>query len=159
MRCTAVIAAVVVAFGAACGSDDGGAATSTTDAPDAAEAEQVVAATATFTGSACDYEGPDEFAVGTEVTFTVTTNVETESGFGVVKVTDGTTAEQIREQGVFTYEEFFRAVPTADDLEVGAAYDIPVTLDVAGTWALNCFVMDGPPQGTDHPAVVFEVTP
>ena len=58
--------------------------------------------TATYTGSACDYDGPSEFDVNSTVTFTVTNESdERDIGFSVLKIPLGTTAEEIFNEGIF----------------------------------------------------------
>ena len=118
--------------------------------------------TATYAGGACDYDGPSEFDLDSTVTFTVTNESDaTDMGFSVWSVPEGTTADEILEDGIFTvvgggppvdeangfYAALFR--PTA----IGTSEGLRVFLDTPGQHALNCF--DGSTDG-DH-AIMFTV--
>jgi len=60
--------------------------------------------TATYTGGACDYDGPSEFDLDSTVTFTVINESDTtEAGFALWKFPDDATPEAIFEQGIFEF--------------------------------------------------------
>jgi hypothetical protein len=121
-------------------------------------------AIATYDGSGCVYEGPTEFDLNSTVTFTVTNESDTtEMGFAVWSVPEGTTADEILEDGIFTVvgggppadpeKGFYTALfaPTAID----STEDLTVTLDTPGQHALICF--DASTGGGDH-AIMFTVS-
>ncbi len=103
--------------------------------------------TATFTGGACDYDGPTEFDLDSTVAFTVINDSDTTNmGFGVWSVPEGTTADEIIEEGLFDllgitnvddWPGFYTALfsPTA----IGSTGTMTVILDTPGQHALNCF--------------------
>ena len=101
--------------------------------------------TATYTGSACDYDGPSEFDVNSTVTFTVTNESdERDIGFSVLKIPEGTTAEEIFKEGIFnvvTGVPIIEVVfaPTVVDTE----YDLTVTFNETGQHGINCFNLAG----------------
>ena len=101
--------------------------------------------TATYTGSACDYDGPSEFDVNSTVTFTVTNESdERDIGFSVLKIPEGTTAEEIFKEGIFnvvTGDPIIEVVfaPTVVDTE----YDLTVTFNETGQHGINCFNLAG----------------
>ncbi|RLE16060.1 MAG: hypothetical protein DRJ28_02500 [Actinobacteria bacterium] len=109
--------------------------------------------TATYTGGACAYDGPSEFEVNSTVTFVVTNDSDTESvGFTVWKFPEGTTPEQVYDDGIFAVvsrnpgaigEKF---PPTA----LGAEYDLTVTFSESGQHGINCFEFGGPATEADH---------
>ena len=127
MRRSAVIGAVLVAVVLAGCSD-------TTSDP-----------TATYTGGACDYDGPSEFDVNSTVTFTVTNESdERDIGFSVLKIPEGTTAEEIFDEGIFNVvagDPIIEVVfaPTVVDTE----YDLTVTFNETGQHGINCFNLAG----------------
>ncbi len=101
--------------------------------------------TATYTGGACDYDGPSEFDLNSTVTFTVTNESETtEVGFTVWKFPDGVTPEEILEQGIFesvtsgNAERIIRP-PTA----IGEPETMRVFFDSPGQWGINCYDTSG----------------
>jgi hypothetical protein len=107
---------------------------------------------ATFTGSACDYSGPSEFDVGSEVTFAYTNESNTTgAGFSVWKFPEGLTSEQIFEKGIFNVTDSgsaptnFISTPTA----IGTEYELPVTFTEAGQHGMVCFVNPGPETGSE----------
>jgi hypothetical protein len=107
---------------------------------------------ATFTGSACDYSGPSEFDVGSEVTFTYTNESNmTGAGFAVWKFPEGLTSEEIFEQGIFnatndgSSTDFF-SPPTA----IGQENEVPVTFTETGQHGVVCWVSPGPEAGSDY---------
>ncbi len=120
--------------------------------------------TATYDGSGCSYEGPTEFDLDSTVTFTFINESDTASmGFAVWSVPEGTTADDILEEGIFVVigggpsvdpEKGFYAAsfaPTAvDSTEI-----LTVTLDRPGQHALNCY--DESPDGGDH-TIMFTVS-
>ena len=103
-------------------------------------------ASAEFTGDGCVYSGPTEFEVGDEFEITVSdvTEERTDVGFGVhpfPRVEDDG-------HGVFLWSEV---------TEEGTVRVLTATLDVAGTWLVDCFIFN--PDGEIHaaPATTFEV--
>ena len=108
---------------------------------------------ATFTGSACDYSGPSEFDVGSEVTFVYSNESDTTgAGFSVWKVPDGLTSEQIVEQGIFNATNTnlesepwigIVSVPTV----IGTEYELVATFTETGQHGLVCFLFPGPETG------------
>ena len=117
---------------------------------------------AEFTGNGCVYSGPTEFEVGDEFEITVidVTEERMDVGFSVLKVPDGTTTTEVRDQGIFEFvaqgeiETFARSEVT----EEGTERVLSRTLDTAGTWMVNCFVFGTDhPDGEDFPATTFEV--
>jgi hypothetical protein len=121
-------------------------------------------AIATYDGSECVYEGPTEFDLDSTVTFTVTNESDTtDMGFSVWSVPEGTTADEILEDGIFTVvgggppadpeKGFYAALfpPTAID----STEDLTVTLDTPGQHALICF--DASTGGGDR-AIMFTVS-
>jgi hypothetical protein len=117
-------------------------------------------ATAEFTGDGCVYSGPTEFEVGDEFEITVSdvTEERMDVGFAVLKVPDGTTVEEVREKGIFEIdvEEDIGTVVFSEVTEEGTERVVSTTLDVAGTWLVNCFVFNNP-DGEDFPATTFVV--
>ncbi len=118
-----------------------------------------------YDGNGCTYDGPTEFDLNSEVTFTFMNESEdTGVGFVVWTVPDGTTAEEIEEKGIFgatgTQQgntapyEFWEAKfpPTQLDTE----YQVTVTLDREGLYSVNCFVQTGPPN--THYATIITVS-
>jgi hypothetical protein len=115
--------------------------------------------TTTFDGDVCTYEGPSEFALDTEATFTfVNSSDGTSAGYAVWNVPDGTTVADIEEKSIFG----IGADRTVDERgSVGASSpgfdkELVVVLDTAGLWAVSCFTTGS--SGTDYPATVFVVT-
>jgi hypothetical protein len=121
-------------------------------------------AIATYDGSECVYEGPTEFDLDSTVTFTVINESDTtDMGFGVWSLPEGTTADEILEDGIFTVvgggppvdeaPGFYRALfgPTA----IGTSQGLRVFLDTPGQHALNCY--DLSTGGGDH-AIMFTVS-
>jgi hypothetical protein len=119
--------------------------------------------TKTYDGSECTYEGATEFDLDSEVTFTfINESEDTGVGFVVWTVPDGTTAAEINENGIFwatgTEEgstdpyEFFEAKfpPTQLDTE----YQVTVTLDREGLYAVNCFVETGATVNTHYATII-----
>jgi hypothetical protein len=115
--------------------------------------------TSTFTGDECSYDGPSEFDLDTEVTFTfINTSEGASAGYGVWKVPDGTTVDDISEKSIFgigaDQSADMRAV--AAPSSPGFDKELVVALDTAGLWAVNCFEVGS--VEVDHPATVFVVT-
>jgi hypothetical protein len=119
--------------------------------------------TKTYDGSECTYDGATEFDLDSEVTFTfINESDDTGVGFVVWTVPDGTTAAEINENGIFaatgTEEgstdpyEFFEAKfpPTQLDTE----YQVTVTLDREGLYAVNCFVQTGAEVNTHYATII-----
>ncbi len=109
--------------------------------------------TATYTGGACDYDGPSEFEVNSTVTFSVTNDSDNPNvGFTVWKFPEGTTPEEIYNEGVFSVvsrdpgpigEKFSPTTP-------GEEYDFTVTFTETGQHGIDCFVFPGPAREGDH---------
>jgi hypothetical protein len=120
-------------------------------------------ATAEFTGDGCVYSGPTEFDLGDEFEITVSdvTEERMDVGFGVVPVPDGTSVAEVSEKGI---EEVVGEDALDNDgaflftevTEEGTERVLATTLDVAGTWLINCFVLSGTGAG-DYPATTFQV--
>ena len=118
--------------------------------------------TATYTGGACDYDGPSEFDLDSTVTFTVINESDnTNVGFGVWSVPEGTTADEIVEEGLFDllgitgvsdWPGFYTALfaPTPID----STDSMTVTLDKPGQHVFNCFDVTA---DLDHP-IMFTVS-
>ena len=112
--------------------------------------------TATYTGGACEYDGPSEFDLDSTVTFTVINESDTTNmGFDVWSLPEGTTADEIVEVGLFElldisgpddYPGFYAAVfaPTPID----SPDSMTVTLDKPGPHVLICF---DEAKELDHP--------
>jgi hypothetical protein len=117
-------------------------------------------ATAEFTGDGCVYSGPTEFEVGDEFEIKVSdvTEERMDVGFAVWQVPDGTTVEEVHEEGIFEVVERGDAETFvfSEVTEEGTERVLATTLDVAGTWLINCFVFSGASEG-DYPATTFEV--
>ena len=107
--------------------------------------------TATYTGDACDYDGPSEFDVNSTVTFTVTNESDERGiGFSVLKIPEGTTAEEIFNEGIFNAvagDPIIEVVfaPTVVDTE----YDLTVTFNETGQHGINCFNIAGAESEAD----------
>ncbi len=123
--------------------------------------------TATYTGGACDYDGPSEFDLDSTVTFTFINESDTTNmGFSVWSVPEGTTPDEILEGGIF---EVVLGGPLVGDVEdapgfyaalfpptaVDGTGILTVALDMPGQHALNCF--DSTDGGGNH-AVMFTVS-
>jgi hypothetical protein len=110
--------------------------------------------TATYTGDECDYDGPSNFDLNTNVTFTVTNESDhTDVGFGIWKFPSGVTSEEIFSEGIF------QAVGPGDDFAavsrsptpIGEPEALGVFFDTPGQWGINCFVFaDDRSPGQDH---------
>lgn len=116
-----------------------------------------------YDGSGCSYDGPTEFDLNSEVTFTfINESDDTGVGFVVWTVPDGTTAEEIEEKGIFEATgtqqgntdpyEFWEAKfpPTQLDTE----YQVTVTLDREGLYSVNCFVETGASVNTHYATII-----
>ena len=118
--------------------------------------------TATYTGGACDYDGPSEFDLDSTVTFTVINESDnTNVGFGVWSVPEGTTADEIVEEGLFDllgitgvsdWPGFYAALFTPNAIDSTGI--LTVTLDKPGQHVLNCF---DDTADADHP-IMFTVS-
>jgi hypothetical protein len=119
--------------------------------------------TKTYDGDECSYDGPTEFDLNSEVTFTFINESDTTGvGFVVWTVPDGTTAADINEKGIFEATgtqlgntapyEFWEAKfpPTQLDTE----YQVTVTLDRAGLYSVNCFVETGAEVNTHYATII-----
>ncbi len=100
------------------------------------------APTATLSGDRCDYDGPLEFDLNADVTFTfINESDSTNVGFAVWRFPSGVTPEEIYAVGIFD------AVGPDDELVVsqrspnpiGEPQDVPVSFDAPGRWGINCF--------------------
>lgn len=101
--------------------------------------------TSTFDGVACTYEGPTEFDLGSEVTFTFVNETDIENMiYAVVHVPDGTTVQQIYDDGVFVAGTNRDRDAKAYDRDVAAHSEAQITavLDATGLYALNCVDTD-----------------
>jgi hypothetical protein len=118
--------------------------------------------TVEFTGDDCVYSGPTEFEVGDEIEITASdvTEERVDVGFGVVPVPDGTTVAEVREKGIEEVVgedalDFDGAFLFTEVTEEGTVRVLSTTLDVAGTWLVNCFGDLSPDE--DFPATTFQV--
>ena len=116
---------------------------------------------AEFTGDGCVYSGPTEFEVGDEFEITVVdvTEERMDVGFAVNKVRDGTSVDAIREEGISDLvTEGHGTFLWSEVTEEGTERVMSTTLDVEGTWVVQCFVFGtGNPNGDGFPATAFEV--
>ena len=105
--------------------------------------------TATYTGGACDYDGPSEFDLDSTVTFTVTNESDTtEVGFALWKFPDGVTPEEILEQGIFEFVTSGNAeAGVSPPTVIGEPETLRVFFDLPGQWGIVCF--DGSGGETD----------
>ncbi len=89
--------------------------------------------TSTFDGDTCTYIGPDQFDVGSEVTFTLVDNSGTRSvGYSVWSVAEGTTAEEILDRGIF---DRGTQIPESAPAEVtDAGFEVTYVLDQPGLY-------------------------
>ncbi len=116
-------------------------------------------ATSTFDGSGCTYDGPTEFDLNTEVTFTFINTSDGSAGYGIWKVPEGTTVGDITEKSIFgigadrTPDMRAVALPSSPGIDK----ELVVALDTSGLWAVNCFTPDAD-LGVDYPATVFVVS-
>jgi hypothetical protein len=111
--------------------------------------------TSTFDGDTCTYSGPDEFDVGSEVTFTLIDDSGTNSvGFSVWQVPEGTTAQEIFDEGIFNNGS--QLVESAPAEITATGIRVTYLFDRAGLYAINC--ADRPQGGpaVDH-ATLFTV--
>ena len=127
-------------------------------------ATSTATATATFTGEACAYDGPSEFDADSTVTFTVINETDTETAFAVWKIPEGTTPEEIYDEGISN------AVPTSADDDAGyeidavlapitgEAYDLTVTFLESGQHGINCFPFTGAGYRENDHVTMFAVT-
>ena len=96
----------------------------------------------TFTDAACHYDGPSEFDLNSTVTFSVTNETDTTSiGFAVLKFPEGSTAEDVSNEGIFNVVaddallEPYVPSPTV----TGTEYEMTVTFNEVGQHGVNCF--------------------
>jgi hypothetical protein len=101
---------------------------------------------ATYDGSACTYEGPTEFDVGSTVTFTlVNVSDSATAGFALWHIPDGTTVAEVEERGIFAVVEdapagtYGRLDPNQFPAVPGEEYEVAFVFDPAGQYAINCF--------------------
>ncbi len=101
---------------------------------------------ATYDGSACTYEGPTEFDVGSTVTFTlVNASDSAVAGFALWHVPDGTTVAEVEERGVFAVvadeppAAYGRLNPNQFPAVPNQEYEVAFVLEPAGQYAINCF--------------------
>ncbi len=116
-------------------------------------------ATSTFDGTGCTYDGPTEFDLNTEVTFTFINTSDGSAGYGIWKVPEGTTVGDITEKSIFgigadrSTDMRALALPTSPGIDK----ELVVALDTSGLWAVNCFTPNAG-LGVDYPATVFVVS-
>ncbi len=117
-------------------------------------------ATSTFDGTGCTYDGPTEFDLNAEVTFTfINTSDGRSAGYGIWKVPEGTTVGDITEKSIFgigadrTPDMRALALPSSPGIDK----ELVVALDTPGLWAVNCFTPNAG-LGVDYPATVFVVS-
>jgi len=105
--------------------------------------------TATYTGGACNYDGPSEFDLNTTVTFTVTNESDTtQAGFAIWDFPEGLTSEEIHEQGIFAFVTSGNFADIAfSPTAIGEPEDLTVLFDTPGQWGLNCFDLSGGENG------------
>ena len=144
-------------------SSDPTATDPTSTGPTTPTAPSTATATATFTGESCAYDGPSEFDADSTVTFTVINETDTETAFGVWKIPEGTTPEEIYDEGIDN------AVPSSADDDAGysidvvlapitgEAYDLTVTFLESGQHGINCFPFTGQDTENDY-VTMFAVT-
>ena len=108
--------------------------------------------TMTWTGSGCVYEGPIEFDVGTALVVSfinasdAATFEEANIGFNYWAVPDGTTAEDIRDKGIFNLGGKSMATGSMTPVsDTESQFTFP--LDEQRLYALNC--AHRPPDGPD----------
>jgi hypothetical protein len=101
--------------------------------------------TATYTGGACDYDGPSEFDLNSTVTFTVTNESETtEVGFALWKFPEGVTPEEILAQGIFEFVTSGNAeAGVSHPTVIGEPETLRVFFDSPGQWGIVCFDASG----------------
>lgn len=112
--------------------------------------------TSTFNGSGCTYDGPTEFDLDSEVMFTFVNAsdvADDDVGLGVAAVPDGTTADEIHRDGIFNVGASFYDVDD-ESTDSDGDHQFTVTLNQAGSTALNCFDMTPGGQGVDYPTLV-----
>jgi len=117
-------------------------------------------ATSTFDGTGCTYDGPTEFGLNTETTFTfINTSEGTSAGYGIWKVPDGTTVGDITEKSIFGIGADRTPDMRAHTLSSSPGIDreLVVALDTPGLWAVNCYTPNAG-LGVDYPATVFVVS-
>lgn len=116
--------------------------------------------TATYTGGACDYVGPTEFELNSEVTFTFTDETESDSvGFALWAVPAGTTTEQIHDDGIFSLESGGgENVEWSSETQVSdVEWQYTVTYSETGLHAVNCYDTSGGEHGgagLDYPNLI-----
>jgi hypothetical protein len=118
---------------------------------------------AVFDGNECSYEGPTEFVLNSEVEFFYTNFAEggESAGFQVTKLPEGTTVDEIVEQGLnnmTTWGQDSRSL--VPKTEVGVEYSDVARLDIEGLWVFDCFATHPPTDyhPTDYPATLFTVS-
>jgi len=115
-------------------------------------------ATVTFSGDGCTYAGAPTFDDDTELTIELENEPGTSMGLGVWKVPDGTTVEDIEEQGMLIVggdmNQNMRGVLRPGSVNLRS---LTVVLDESGTWAINCFEFEPQPLGVDFPAAIVTV--
>ena len=93
----------------------------------------------TYIGGGCTYDGPTEFDIDSEVTFTFIDQTESESvGFALWPVPAGTTTEQIHDEGIFNVG--IDNVAWSSETQVSDYEEIlTASLEEPGLYALNCY--------------------
>jgi hypothetical protein len=119
--------------------------------------------TKTYDGNGCSYDGPTEFDLNSDVTFTFINESDTTGvGFVVWTVPDGTTAAEINEKGIFEatgaqegntapYEFWEAKFPPT---QLNTEYQVTVILDREGLYSVNCFVETGAPVNTHYATII-----
>lgn len=118
-----------------------------------------------FTGDDCVYSGPTEFTLGDTINITAVDVAEERNsvGYTLSKVADGTTVadaqriaddpqgdpDDIADNSDDTAETYLQHQIT----EQGTERTLSYTLDIAGTWLLDCFIA----YEATFPATTFEV--
>jgi len=113
--------------------------------------------TATYNGSGCTYDGPGEFDINSEVTFTFVDETESEDvGFALWAVPAGTTTEQIHDDGIFSVESGGgETVEWSSETQVSDfEWQFTVTFSESGQHALNCYDTASGGEGTDYPNLI-----
>jgi hypothetical protein len=163
---TAMLVAAITASACAGGdTNESAVATSapiTTEVPESTTTTKVpiVGGPTTRHDGECTYEGPTEFDLNSDVTFTFINASEVlRVGFSVWKVLEGTATEDIYKYGVHGVtdegeDHYFPYLNTST--APGIEWPLTVTFDKAGLHALICFELPG--DRPDYAATLFTVS-
>jgi hypothetical protein len=118
----------------------------------------------TFDGEACQYDGPDQFSIGT-VSFTVLNDSdEPHVGFAVWEVPAGTTVDDIVAEGMLKVGIDGVLGPggavsgrSAIKNPPGQEFSMETNFETAGTYAVHCFYIKTNQTQVDVPALIVEV--